>query len=303
MKKKKHSGVIVPMVTPLTANLEIDEAAVPRLFDSFYRHNIAPFILGTTGESASLSMLQRRALMACAGRYKKADTMLYVGIGSNVVSESIQLAAIAADNGADAVAATLPTYYALGEEEMRQYFLTLADACQLPLIIYNIPATTHMSIPLSLVDELSQHPNIIALKDSERSDERMQQALALWSGRPDFSYFIGWAARSAAVILGGGDGLIPSTGNLLPEIYAKMLAAANDGDKATVERMQLLSDRFGDLYQAGRRLGQSLCALKYLMKQEGLCESVVMPPLQSMNEAAAAELLQQYHQLKENYPV
>src|SRR5688500_20096489 len=106
---------------------------------------------------------------------------------------------------------------------MKQYLETLADAIALPLVIYNIPATTHMSIPLNLIDELSHHPNVIATKDSERSEERLKQSLELWKDRNDFSHFLGWAAKSAEALINGSDGLIPSTGNLVPEVYSEMV--------------------------------------------------------------------------------
>src|SRR5688572_12618510 len=179
-KNKKYYGVIVPAVTPLTKNHTLDTGAVEKNFNLFYQHNISPFILGTTGESASLPLSIKKEFLKAAASNKKAGSVLYAGISSNILDESIELAKLCADYNVDAVAATLPSYYALTEGEMKQYFETLADAIALPLVIYNIPATTHMSIPLQLIDELSHHPNIIATKDSERSEERLQQSLQLW---------------------------------------------------------------------------------------------------------------------------
>ncbi|HMU57143.1 MAG TPA: dihydrodipicolinate synthase family protein, partial [Chitinophagaceae bacterium] len=155
----------------------------------------------------------------------------------------------------------------------------LADNISLPLFIYNIPATTHMSIPLSVIDELSQHKNIVGLKDSERSEERMLQALQLWRNRENFHYILGWAAKSAEALLNGADGLVPSTGNINPEIYEDMVAAFKSGDKERLYALQKLSDDYGALYQANRTLGESLHALKLLMQAKGICEEYVMPPL------------------------
>lgn len=162
---------------------------------------------------------------------------------------------------------------------MLQYFKTLADNISLPLFIYNIPATTYMSIPLTVIEELSEHNNIAGIKDSERSEERMKRSLQLWKGRPDFHYISGWAAKSADALLHGADGLVPSTGNLYPEIYADMLQAFERGDNEKLFTMQKLSDEYGALYQSNRTLGESLLELKTLMNKKGLCEAVVMPPL------------------------
>jgi 4-hydroxy-tetrahydrodipicolinate synthase len=136
-----------------------------------------------------------------------------------------------------------------------------------------------MSIPLHVIDELSQHKNIVGIKDSERSEERMQQSLQLWKHRNDFHYILGWAAKSADALLLGADGLVPSTGNLYPEIYAEMLNAFREDKKEKLFAMQQLSDEYGALYQSNRTLGESLLELKILMNKKGLCEAVVMPPL------------------------
>ena len=289
---KKYKGIIVPAITPLTKDYTIDEAAVEKIFANFYKHNISPFILGTTGESASLSNPIKTDYLKAAAKNKKAGTVLYAGISSNVFEKSVEFAKLCADNAVDAVAATLPSYYALNNAQMQKYFEDLADAIPLPLIIYNIPATTHMSIPLEVIDKLSMHPNIVAVKDSERSEERLMKSLELWKDRRDFGHFLGWAAKSALALIGGSDGLIPSTGNLAPEIYSTMWDAFTENNFKEVYAMQQLSDKYGNIYQADKTLGESLWALKVLMKEKGLCEAVVMPPLQSMSTVEENILIQ-----------
>ena len=277
--KKKYKGIIVPAITPLTTGYKLDEIAVKKIFSNFYQHDISPFILGTTGESASLPYGIKTAYVEEAEKNKKPGSVLYAGISSNVFNESVEFAKFCADHAVDAVAATLPSYYSLNADQMKKYFEQLANTIPLPLIIYNIPATTHMSIPLQLIDELSHHPNIVATKDSERSEERLQQSLLLWKDREDFGHFLGWAAKSADALIGGSDGLIPSTGNLSPEIYSEMLQAVKENNYEHAYAMQNLSDDYGNSYQSGKTLGESLLALKILMNKKGLCEAVVMPPL------------------------
>jgi 4-hydroxy-tetrahydrodipicolinate synthase len=281
VNSRNEKSIIVPVVTPLRNDYKLDEAAVEKIFSSFYSFGISPFILGTTGESASLPLELKKSYIKKAVQVKQANTILYAGISSNCLAESIDFAAFCFDNGIDVVVATLPSYYTLSESQMKKYFIELADSIKAPLVIYNIPATTHMSIPLVLIDELSHHPGIIATKDSERNEERLKQSLALWKDRKDFSHFLGWATKSAEALIGGSNGLVPSTGNLVPEIYATMLKAVEEGDYAKAYEMQQWSDAYGNLYQSGRTLGESLWALKVLMKEKGLCEAIVTPPLQS----------------------
>lgn len=295
---KEYSGIIVPMVTPLTAGFSLDEAAIEKLFELMYAHEADPFILGTTGESASLPLAVKKNYIRKASAIKKKGSKLYTGISATVLSESIGLAKYSFEHGADAVAATLPSYYQLSVSQMKNYFRQLADAIAAPLIIYNIPATTHMSIPVEIIDELSYHPNIVAVKDSERSDERLEQSLSLWKNRTDFSYLLGWAARSDKALLGGGDGLIPSTGNFIPEIYSKMLKAADEGNESVVKKMQQLSDDYGALYQKDKTLGESLWALKVLLQEKGIGEPVVMPPLTSLGKDETNRIIENWRSLQ-----
>jgi 4-hydroxy-tetrahydrodipicolinate synthase len=298
MNHKKYSGVIVPAVTPVTVDYQLDEQAIEKIFQHFYINDAAPFILGTTGEAASFSTSFKKQYIKKAAAVKKPSSLLYVGISSNCLEESIDLANYAAEVGAEVVVSTIPSYYALTEKQIRNYFETLANQSPLPVIIYNIPATTHISLPLNILNDLSYHENIVAAKDSERSDERLAQSIALWKDRKDFSHFVGWAAKSADALLNGTDGIIPSTGNLVASIYKKMLDAVKAGDATTALAMQKWSDDLGAVYQAGKTLGESLWALKYLMQEEGLCADYMMPPLSAMHDEEKKLLLKNYRAIK-----
>ncbi|WP_420148927.1 dihydrodipicolinate synthase family protein [Spirosoma sp.] len=288
--KKKYQGVVVPLVTPLTETYRLDVAAVEKMLANLQANEAMPFVLGTTGEATSLSLSVKKAYTKAAARLKSANTVLYAGISGNCLEESVELANYCFDAGVDVVAATLPCYYALSDDQMKRYFEQLADQLHGPLIIYNIFATTRMSIPIPVLDELSFHPNIVGVKDSERSTERLEESIALWANRPDFSHFMGWAARSAHALMAGSDGLVPSTGNLFPGIYRDMLKAVEDGDEEKAFYYQNQSDVFGHVYQSGRTLGDSLWALKVLMQENGLCGTTMMPPLQQLSKSEETQL-------------
>jgi len=295
MQQKKYKGVVVPAVTPLaspTANrLSLDAEAVERMFSNFRQHQVMPFILGTTGEAASLPNSIKQDYLKVAARVKQAGDVLYAGISSNIMEESVLFAKQSFDAGVDVVVATLSNYYPLTPDQMKTYFERLADAVGGPLMIYNIPPTVHMSIPLEVVEALSHHPNIVGLKDSERNEERLQAALQLSANRADFVYFAGWAAQSAASLLKGGDGIIPSTGNVAPGLYSELYKAALGGNETKANALQKTSDVLGNIYQGGKTLGESLWALKVLMKKEGLCDTYMMPPLHQLSKEEEQKVL------------
>lgn len=281
--KKKYHGTIVPLVTPINEKFQLDKEAINRMLENLKQFDASPFILGTTGESALLSNPLRLEYLETVSGIRSSEHKLYVGISSNSMRETIEFSKKCFDLGADAVVATLPFYYKLSENQIKEYFLQLADHVAGPMIIYNIPSTTHMSIPLDLLNELSYHEHIVGTKDSERSEERLKESLALWSDRPDFSHLLGWAAKSTYALINGSDGLVPSTGNLAPSIYQGMYQAVTEGAEEKAYQYQRQSDLLGDLYQTDRTLGESLWALKVLMQSVGLCEPYMMPPLQGLS--------------------
>jgi len=295
--KKKFGGVVVPAVTPLTNDLRVDGEALRRMFAHFNSHDVHPFLLGTTGEAPSIAPQLKKEIFELAGKLKNSGSQLYAGISANSFWESVELAKLAFDNGVDVVVATLPSYYSLRSSAMLHYLEQLADAVAGPLMIYNIPATTHMTIPLDIIETISHHPNVVGLKDSERDEDRMMEALQRWSNRPDFSYLLGWAARSAKAMQAGADGLVPSTGNIHPALYTELVAAVKRGDMEAAIEVQEFSNVLGDLYQKNRTLGESLWALKVLMQTLGLCKPFVMPPLFSGGEDEATELQQRFKQI------
>ncbi len=295
--EKKYKGVVVPMVTPLNEKREIDIEAVARIMEAFARYDISPLLLGTTGESASFSQEESHKMVKAAIASKSAHQQVYAGLVSNNVAEQAGRGQQYLDLGVDAVVATLPAYYILSADQMKRYFERLAEQLQGPLLMYNIKATTQMSIPLSVVEEMSHHPHIWGLKDSERDGERMAETIGRYRQRPDFSFFCGWGAQSADSIRTGADGIVPSTGNIVPEIYQKLYAAAANGEDARARHYQNLSDEVAKIYQSGRSLGASLSALKVLMKHQGLCEQYMKPPLSELEQGEVEEILAQWSQV------
>jgi dihydrodipicolinate synthase/N-acetylneuraminate lyase len=277
--KKKYCGVVVPMVSPLNKDFSIDTKAVVRILETFINLDISPFILGTTGESVSIGNKEKILLVKTTVDYIKKRNLVYAGISGNCLQESIEQAKFFADMGADATVAHLPFYYPISSSQMLKYFEQLAEKISIPLILYNMPATTKTSIPLEVIEKLSHHPNIAGLKDSERGLDRLDKAIELWHNRSDFSHFTGWAAQSANALKKGSDGIIPSTGNLTPKLYIDLYLAVKEGNFEKAEMLQEKTNKISEIYQKDRDLSQSIPALKYMMSIIGLCQSYAMPPM------------------------
>lgn len=291
MNNTKYNGVVVPMVTPVTAGGLLDKPAVERIIKSFVEAGVNPLLMGTTGEGNSVSTIQGQELIETAIKAAEGKITIYAGLTGNCFIEQLRQAGYYTAAGADVIVATLPSYYALTPEQMYNYYAKLADAIKGPLMLYNIAATTHMSIPVDVIERLSHHPNIVGLKDSERDMERMEKCIAIANGRNDFAYFCGWAAQSAKSLELGGNGIVPSTGNFVPGMFRKLYDAAIVGDMETANRLQDETNEIAKLYQAGRTLGQSLTALKVMMSTRGLCTPEMLMPLTRLSAEEEAEII------------
>lgn len=283
-RETNYKGVVVPMITPVTPAGEIDTAAVGRIIESFAAAGVHALVMGTTGEGNSVAPDQANVLIESAVKASAGRVTIYAGLSGCSTRLHLVMAKEFHALGADVIVPTLPGYYALTEEQMYTYYKTIADHSPAPVMLYNIKATTHMSIPVEIVARLAEHPNIVGLKDSERDLERMHACLDIAKKSDKFAYFIGWAAQSANALALGADGIVPSTGNFVPQMFKDLYDAALAGDMKTAQRIQDESDAIAKIYQADRTLGQSLAALKVMMGTKNLCGPGMLSPLTRLTE-------------------
>lgn len=281
--KQKYCGVVVPMITPLSEKGAVDEPGVRRIAENLVANRCSPFVSGTTGEASSLSDKQKADLVKYTVDSAAGRQLVYAGIADNCFEAGLEKAGLYRDLGVAAVVSHLPCYYPIDTAQMKAYFVALADACPLPVILYNIPVTTNISVPLDLIDELSHHGNIVGVKDSQRGDERLRESLDLWRDREDFTFHLGWAAMSSTGLQNGLDGIVPSSANLVPGLYRDIYDAAKRGDVAEADRLQAITDDISAYYQEGLSLSRSVPILKAMMAAFGICEPYVAPPMLTLS--------------------
>jgi len=279
MSSRPIRGVIVPLVTPATADNRLDQAFAERLVAHVTAGGCGVLIAGTTGEVASLPEATRRRYVEIAVRVAAGHAPVLACIAHNCIENAAALGRAHLEAGADAVVAMLPNYFRLDPAEMQTYFARLAAAIPGPVYLYNMPATTGMSVPIEVFKALADTPNIVGMKDSETTPGRPEALANALGGRSDFALFMGSAAGSLAALRLGFQGLVPSSGNLRPDWWRDLYAAALRGDWATVAALQQRTDDYAATYQTGRSLGQSLAALKGALADRGLCSPHMFSPL------------------------
>lgn len=295
--QNKFKGVVIPMVTPVTDDGNLDEPSVSRLIEYIISGGVMGiFILGTTGEAASISPAMKLRLVELTVERVAKRVQVFAGISDNCFSNSIEAARAYFKLGVDVVVAHLPICYELNAEEQEAYYETLSKNIDGPLMIYNIPSTTRMSIPLEVVERLSKLPNIIGLKDSQNDLNRLTQIINLPIDRSNFAFFTGTTALSVAALQLGWDGTVPSLGNLVPGLCNSIFKSMESGnvDEAMVYQKQL--DDLSVLLRDKLSLGQSLAAHKTGLSAIGVCSPSVLLPLQPLTEEKQQRIKQDFTQ-------
>jgi len=293
---KRYRGIVVPMVTPFTPEGDLDEPAVRRIIDHLIEGGVEGiFVLGTTGEEASMPMSMRSRLVAITVGQVQGRATTYAGISHNCLAYSVQAAEEYIKLGIDVLVARLPSYYALSVEEQRDYYLALIERIPGPLILYNISSTTHMAIPIEVVERLSESPKVVGIKDSDNDLSRLKELLKRLGGRPDFSILVGVTELSVQALSMGADGCVPSPGNLVPGVCQQLYESAIRGDMETAEIYQRKLNEIVDIFRTNRTLAESLGLLKAAMGALSLCGPYVLPPLRTPDAAQQEAVRQAFH--------
>ena len=280
----KFHGAVVPLVTPFTAGGGLDEPALARLVDTQVAGGVEGiFVLGTTGEGAHVPRALRRRLVQLAVARAAGRTLVFAGLG-DVSLADLSEAGEFFDAGVQAVVTHPPIREKVAAEKLHDWYQAVLAKLKGPLLLYNMPMTTGTSIPLDAVEKLRAHPQVAGIKDSENNPKRHEELLQRFGGKRDFSVFIGVGALMEKGMKLGADGIVPSVGNLIPEVCSLICQAAKKADWSAAETLQARMMSVAGLYQKGRNLNESLSALKAAMHLRGLCAPLVLPPLRKVSE-------------------
>jgi 4-hydroxy-tetrahydrodipicolinate synthase len=275
------NGIITPTITPLEADGTLDIKNLERLINHLIEGGVhGIFILGTTGESASMPNKLKKELIEATSSFIKDKIPLLAGITDSSLEESISLAKEAVKNGANAVVAAPPYYFNLNQNELVSYFHNLADKSSLPLFIYNIPSQTKVIIEVESVKTLAAHPNIYGIKDSSGNATYFNTLLQKFHDDDSFSVFVGPDEMMAQSVLMGGNGGVNSGSNLYPKLFVELFNAAVGGDLPRVASLQnKVMEMSSLIYQTGNTGTSFLKGLKMALSISGFCKEYMLSPL------------------------
>ena len=246
MSHPLFKGSYVALITPMRPDGAVDEAAFGAFVDWQIQqgtHGIVP--VGTTGESPTLSHDEHRRVVEIAVEVAAGRVPVVAGAGSNSTAEAIELTRHAKAAGADAVLVVTPYYNKPTQGGMILHYTAIADAVDLPIIIYNIPSRSVIDMGVETMAHLARHRNIVGVKDSTANLARPLHTRRACG--PEFVQMSGEDHTALAFLAAGGHGCISVTGNIAPRLCSEMHRAWQDGE---TERAMGIQDRLLALHDA-----------------------------------------------------
>lgn len=290
--KLLFEGVSAAVTTPLK-NDEVDYDSLERHLSFLKDHNIQAFIMnGTTGESSTLTADEKKESLKVALKVADGDIPVIAGTGTNNTKTTIEESLAAQKLGVDGLLIITPYYNRTTQEGAIKHFTTVADAVDLPIILYDVPARTGMTITADTVAELSKHSNIVGLKDATgdmanltRMLTKVQNGFAFYGGNDDIALpFYG----------AGGHGLISVVANVLPKEHQKLYELAQTNHKKAVTLNNALFP-FSDI------IGEDLnpLSIKAVTSHLGFGDYELRLPLYPLANERVKEIVAVFEQVKE----
>ncbi len=237
------------------------------------------FILGTTGEAASLSHRLRHEFIERVCSQVNGRAPVLVGITDTSFVESVNVAQKAAQAGAQGLVLAPPYYFPAGQPELLEYLVHLTPELSLPLFLYNMPNRPKPGFDVGTVRAAADIPGIVGLKDSSASMLYFHQLLSVMADRPDFTLLMGPEQLLAETVLVGGHGGVCGGANLLPRLYVDLYKAACAKDMARVETLHKMVMRVNaTIYSVGQFESSFIKGLKCALSLLGICNDFLAEP-------------------------
>lgn len=280
---KSITGSIVALVTPMHDDGRIDFDALRRLIDWHIAEGTRCIgVVGTTGESPTVTFDEHCEVIRVAVEHVRGRLPVMAGAGANSTTEAIELSRFALKAGADCTLSVVPYYNKPSQEGIYRHFKAIAEAVDLPMVLYNVPSRTVADMQVETALRLAQIPGVVGIKEATGDIER---ACALIAGAPaGFSIYSGDDGSAVALMLLGGHGHVSVTANVAPAAMQALCAAAMAGEAREAARLQM---RLLSLHRA-LFVEPSPAPTKWALHRLGHCGAAVRLPITPLSEAGQA---------------
>lgn len=283
------NGVIPPMITPFKPTGEVDYAALERNISRWNKTGLAGYlVLGSNSEAASLSEYEKLQLIERTAASVLPGQVILAGTGMESTVETIRLTNAAAKEGAHAALILTPFYYrdSLNDEAQIRHFQQIADAVNIPILVYNVPKYTNVNVSNRVIETLSAHPNIIGMKDSSGNIAQLVEFQRV--ADPSFQILTGTAGIWYPALLLGVKAGIMALANCAPEVLVTIQQLVERGSLAEAEALYRTWVPFNHAVTAT----YGVAGLKHACNHVHYEAGVVRSPLLDLSPAARATLEQ-----------
>ncbi|MBI3937924.1 MAG: 4-hydroxy-tetrahydrodipicolinate synthase [Betaproteobacteria bacterium] len=268
------TGSMVAIVTPMQEDGGLDLDAFRKLIDFHVQEGTNGIVVvGTTGESPTVDFDEHRLLIKTAVEHAAGRIPVIAGTGANSTREALELAAYARQAGADMSLSVVPYYNKPTQEGLYRHFKTIAEAVDIPQILYNVPGRTVADLQNDTVLRLAEIANVVGIKDATGNLERGADLLRRKPER--FTVYSGDDATALALMLLGGHGVISVTANVAPRLMHEMCKAALAGE---VRRAREINNRLLGLHRQ-LFVEANPIPVKWAVQQMGLAKGGIRLPL------------------------
>lgn len=278
-------GSLVALITPMNQDGSINYEQLHDLIDWHIENGTDGIVaVGTTGESATLPVEEHLAVIEATVKHVNKRIPVIAGTGANNTVEAIALSKAAEQAGADYTLSVVPYYNKPSQEGIYQHFKAIAEATSIPMIIYNVPGRTVVSMSNDTILRLAEIPNIVGVKEASGN---IGNNIELINSVPEgFAVLSGDDPTGLPFMLCGGHGVVTVAANVAPKLFADMCRAALEGNIATARR---LNEQLIPIYNT-MFCEPSPAAPKWGLSLLGKCEPHVRLPLVALTEAGQAKV-------------
>ncbi len=279
------TGSLVAIVTPMLPDGALDYARLKSLIDWHVAEGTDGIVIvGTTGESATVDFDEHFSLIKAAVEYTAKRVPVIAGAGANSTKEAVHLTEFSKRAGADYALSVVPYYNKPTQEGMYQHFRTIAEAVDIPVILYNVPGRTVADLSSDTAMRLAQIPNIVGIKEATANMAR--GAELLMRAPKDFAIYSGEDVSTLALMFLGAHGTISVTANVAPRLMHEMCVAALRGERAkAIEINNRLMGLHNQLF-----LEPNPIPAKWALNQMGLIDTGIRLPLLPFEQKFHAQL-------------
>ncbi|MGN6865933.1 4-hydroxy-tetrahydrodipicolinate synthase [Neisseria sp. P0020.S003] len=278
-------GSLVALITPMNQDGSINYEQLHDLIDWHIENGTDGIVaVGTTGESATLPVEEHLAVIEATVKHVNKRVPVIAGTGANNTVEAIALSKAAEQAGADYTLSVVPYYNKPSQEGIYQHFKAIAEATSIPMVIYNVPGRTVVSMSNDTILRVAEIPNIVGVKEASGN---IGNNIELINSVPEgFVVLSGDDPTGLPFMLCGGHGVVTVAANVAPKLFADMCRAALEGDIATARR---LNEQLTPIYNT-MFCEPSPAAPKWGLSLLGKCEPHVRLPLVALTEAGQAKV-------------